>query len=116
MTRASFFAALAAPFLLPFRAAPPKRPGTLKCLLKYGDGDIDGFEEARRRFMEADTAHEQMRQEMLKDLSILDERSIAAQGEEVEVLSSWIDPNSGDVIALVVMKKSAPKPNPSLYS
>lgn len=40
----------------------------------------------------------------------------AEREEDVEVLSAWTDPDSGDIIALVSIKKSAPKPDPGLYS
>ncbi len=106
MTRASFFAALLAPFL----AALPKRRGMLKSLVRYGDGvDQKVFDLARRRFDEARAAEIKMRQEMLQDLSYLDGKTAAASEEGIEILSSWVDPKSGDTIALVLLKKNSQK-------
>ncbi len=104
MTRASFFAALLAPFL----AALPNPKGKLRSLAHYGDtsGFQDAYDLARLRFKQAAAAHEQLRQEMLQDLSYLDGKTAAASEEGIEILSSWVDPNTGDTIALVLLKKN----------
>lgn len=88
MTRAAFFASLLTPFL----AALP------------------------RKQIQNPTWTESNTGEACATMKIYPPIEVSAQGEQIDVLSSWTDPDSGDIIALVSIKKSAPKPDPGLYS
>ncbi len=71
MTRASFFAALATPFL----CFSPRRTTTLSAAVPTRENTT--IRVAPRKVEEG-----------------------------IEILSSWVDPNTGDTIALVLLKKN----------